>query len=283
MVARFTTWSIAVDFVGAVQLTVSALLQSPQFLYRAEPQAPGAIPGAIEPVAPYALASRLSFFLWEGQPDAELLAAAAAGTLSSPNELRAQATRMLADGRARRVFWNFHRQWLNLDRILLSEHEVRTPEVDALWSSGTAASAHRETQRFIENVLMETGSLRAMLTSSRAWLDPEMARVYGVPFVGDAAEVTLDPAQRAGLITRASFLAGDSHRGATSPPIRGNSILSGLLCRLPTPPPANIDTTPPTQKPNSGPQTNRAPLRRAHLAGSLSGLPPDAQWDWLWL
>ncbi|MBA3456704.1 MAG: DUF1592 domain-containing protein [Deltaproteobacteria bacterium] len=268
---RFTSWATAVDFSAAVQLTLSAMLQAPQFLYRAEPA--DVLASTTEPVLPvdgYAMASRLSFFLWESIPDDELLRAAGAGQLETEDDIRQQAARMLSDPRALRLAWDFHRQWLALDRIMNDEHEVRTSEVDAAWTSTTQASALRESRMFVERSFTDVGTLGDLLTSRRAWVNNEMARVYGVdgPATADSwREVTLPAEQRAGILTRAAFLAGYSHRGGTSPPIRGNAINLRLLCQLPAPPPDGVDLSIPMPDPNSGPQTNRM-LFEARTTGS---------------
>jgi hypothetical protein len=255
---RFLSWQSASDFEGAVQLTLSAMLQSPQFVYRAEPLPPEAQPGAVIPVEPYAMASRLSFFLWESVPDDALLQAAASGALATEDQIRAQAQRMLDDDRAKRVFWDFPRQWLGLDRILLGEDLVRTPAVDPDWTAATQASASLETQLFVTNVLAGGGTLPDLLTSRRAWIDGEMARIYGVPAPDVPwSEVQLPETQRAGLLTRVSYLAGFSHAGATSPPVRGNAIQLRFLCELPVSPPPNADLSQPMVAPGQGPQTNR--------------------------
>ncbi len=257
--SSFAAWQKALDFQAAAQLTLSAMLQSPQFIYRPEP-APVAVEfKELAPIEPYAMASRLSFFLWESSPDDELLRAAAANQLSTDEQVAAQAERMLKDPRVQRVYWNFHRQWLGLDRILDDEHAVKTPAVDPLWSPATQASALEETRQLVSHELSEHGSLRTLLTSRRAWVDGEMARVYQVPPPLDPkswAEVELDGAHRSGLLSRVAFLAGFSHRGATSPPIRANGIQLRFLCQLPRPPPPNLDTTPPMQ-PATGVKTNR--------------------------
>lgn len=240
-----TRWTAAVDFEGAMQLVLERLLQSPAVLYRPETSADG-----------YALASRLSFLLWESAPDEALLTEAAAGRLSTREQVRAQATRMLNDVKARRAMWNFHRQWLGLERLMLDEHTVRTPEVDAAWTEASQQAALAETQAFVEHVMAEEGTLAALLTSRRAWLDAESARLYGVTTFQPGQGTVLDGAQRAGVLTRVAFLASTSHRGATSPPIRGNALGLKLLCRQPTPPPPGIDTTPPA-KPPTGARTTR--------------------------
>jgi hypothetical protein len=263
---RFQAWSTAIDFEAAVRLTLSAMLQSPQFLYRAEPApligADGNANGPlnVRPVEPYAMASRLSFFLWESVPDDLLLQAASRNELSTAAQIRAQAERMLADERARRVLWSFHRQWLGLDRILGEEHLVRTPQVDPSWTVGSPTAASTESRLFVENVLMANGSLHELLMSRRAWVNGEMARIYGAEAPADPAawhEVTLPEDQRAGILTRSAFLAGYSHRGATSPPIRGNGLQLHLLCELPISPPPGVDLSQPKAAPNDGPKTNR--------------------------
>lgn len=257
---RFQQWQASIDFEAAVRLTLSAMLQSPRFVYRPEPS-PGGAAGSVVPVEPYAMASRLSFFLWESVPDAALLEAASRGELATVEQIYDQAERMLADDRAKRVLWNFHRQWLGLDRVLGDEHVVRTPEVDPGWTAATPLAATTESRLFVENVLAADGSLRDLLTSRRAWVNGEMARIYGVAPPADVnawSEVELPATERAGILTRVAFLAGTSHRGATSPPIRGNAIGLRLLCQAPVSPPPGADLSQPKAAPNEGPRTNRA-------------------------
>jgi hypothetical protein len=242
---RFLAWQTAVDFPGAVELTLAAMLQSPQFLYRPEPVPTGVPVGAAVPVEAYAMASRLSFLLWQSIPD---------------DELRPQVKRMLEDPRGKRSLWSFHRQWMGLDRILLPEGSMRTPAVDPQWTTATQTSAVIESELFVENVLGQGGTFRDLLTSQRAWVYGEMARIYGFDTPADPmswTEVTLPPSERAGLLTRTAFLAGYSHAAATSPPVRGNGIELRLLCSLPISPPPGVDLSQPMASPDVGPQTNR--------------------------
>ena len=256
---HFQAWRATIDFPGAVQLTLSAMLQSPQFIYRAEPL-PAKPSGSVVPVDSYAMASRLSFFLWQSVPDDALMQAAALDQLQTDAQIHAQATRMLADPRALRVLWSFPRQWLGLDQILLAEDTARTPQVDPFWTTSPQASAYTETQLFVQNVLGQGGTFRDLLTSPRAWVNGEMARIYQVETPIDPAawtEVTLSPVERAGLLTRVSFLAGYSHAGATSPPVRGNAIQLRILCSLPISPPPGVDLSQPSIPDGGGPETNR--------------------------
>jgi hypothetical protein len=256
--AQFQAWEMAVDFAGAAQLTLSAMLQSPQFLYRPEPLPAGARPGTLVPVEPYAMASRLSYLLWESGPDETLLEAASIDALRTEAQVRGQAERMLADPRTKRVLWDFPRQWLGLDKILTGENVSRTAEVDPLWTTTTQASAWSETRLFVESTLAGGGKLGDLLTSRTAWIDGEMARIYGVSTPAAAwTEASLPATERAGLLTRVGFLASASHPGATSPPVRGNAIQLQLLCELPVSPPPGVDLSQPKAPAGQGPQTNR--------------------------
>lgn len=258
---RFHAWETAVDFEAAVRLTLAALLQAPQFLYRPEYEPTDPESPAVVAVEPYALASRLSMLLWQSAPDATLLDAARTNQLQSAEQVRAQAARMLADERSKSGYWAFHRAWFGVDRLRGEEHTLRTSEVDPQWTERTVDAAIEESRRFIENTLFETGSFRELMESPRAWVDAESARLYGVAGPSDAStviETTLPRDQRAGILTRVAFLAGTSHRGATSPPIRGNAVFVRLFCELPNSPPPGANLTPPTQTPETGPQTNRA-------------------------
>jgi hypothetical protein len=258
--ARFQQWQMAVDFPGAVQLTLSAMLQSPQFLYRPEPVPGGTPAGTPVPVDPYEMATRLSFFLWQSVPDDALLDAAAQGALGADDGIRAQMERMLADPRGKRALWSFHRQWLGLDQILSPEGATRTAAVDPLWTTFSRTDSVTESELFVENTLTQGGTFEDLLTSPAAWVDGEMARLYGLPAPADPAQwnpVSLPGSQRAGLLTRIAFLAGYSHAGATSPPVRGSAIELRLLCHLPISPPPGADLSQPTAPPDGGPETNR--------------------------
>ena len=273
---RFQAWQASIDFEAAVRLTLSAMLQAPQFLYRPEPAGADASSGVsrLVPVEPHAMASRLSFFLWESVPDDALVAAASRGELETEEQIRAEAERMLQDERARRVLWSFHRQWLGLDRVLGDEHLVRTPEVDPAWTAATPVSAAIESRLFVENVLFANGSLRDLLTSRRAWVNGDMARIYGVAAPADPAawsEALLPETERAGILTRVAFLAGHSHRGATSPPIRGNGLQLRFFCQPPAAPPPGVDLSQPKADPKQGPQTNRMLFEARTAPSSCQG------------
>ncbi|MDQ3035215.1 MAG: DUF1592 domain-containing protein [Myxococcota bacterium] len=265
--ALFDEQRIAIDFEAAVQLTVMALLQSPHFLYRLELPRPRDIGeesdagGEVAPLDGWQIATRLSYFLWESTPDSVLLDAAAASELATPEQIEAHARRMLADPRAREAVVDFHRQWLDFDRIEEDEHQGRVPELYPTWNEGVRAAVREEQDRFVEGTLFDgEGTLSAMFTSRRTWVNASLASLYGVDGPSDDAtwqEATLPESERAGLLTRAGFLASHAHSGNGSPPLRGVFVMERLLCEPRPSPPASADTSPPIAMPGDEVRTNR--------------------------
>jgi len=252
--AFFEAQRTAIDFDAAVQLTVSAMLQAPQFLYRLESEGTPLNAQQIE-LSQYELASRLSYFLWESMPDDSLLGAADRGELATQAELEGQARRLLADPRAQASVRNFHRQWLYLDRVLA---ENKLPELFPSWSDQAQRSAREETLRFVEGTFFGGGTIEDLLTSPVAYVDDVMAELYGVPAPAEPwSPVELDPSERAGILSRIAFLAGNAHEANGSPPLRGIYVMERLLCEPRPSPPANADLSPPMADPERGPVTNR--------------------------
>ncbi len=254
--SRFSQWQAQSDFTGACQLLLEWLLQCPQFVYR--PETESTFDG-------YARATRLALLVWNSVPDDALLTAAANHELDTREGLVRHAQSMMRDRRFQRTLLDFHRQWLNLDRLLLDEHDHRTADIDPGWSAATQRAALAESERFLTYALFDDATLTTLLTSRRAWLDAETAPRYGVS-LDRSPEVLLPEGQRAGILTRLAFLASSSHPGTTSPPIRGNLVNLRLLCRQPNPPPPELDTSLP--RPDGGPQTTRQ-LFEARTAGRV--------------
>lgn len=256
--ALFDTQRRAIDFRGAIQLVAMAMLQGPFFLYRLELSAGSG--GPTIPLSGYELATRMSYFLWQSMPDDELLAAAAAGQLSDPMRAEMHARRLLADPRATAAVIDFHRQWLELDRIQAIEHQTRAYDPEGVWTTQTQASAQQEMRRFIGSVFEREGTLDALLTSRRSFVNATLAGIYGVEGPSDDAtfrEVELPEGERAGVLTRVSTMASHAHPGNPSPPLRGVYMMTRILCEQPLSPPGDADTSPPMAAPGSGPRTNR--------------------------
>ncbi|MFM2417579.1 MAG: hypothetical protein RL385_2302 [Pseudomonadota bacterium] len=253
----FQRAALAVDFEAAVQLVLEVLLQSPQFLYRVEDEPSHGEVGVVK-LNDSDMASRLSYFLWGSTPDDTLLDAAAEGRLGTEAGISAEVDRMLADPRLNRAMWDFHRQWLGIDRILGEEHRERATSVDPNWSVSLPQAAYDETRRFIEHTMGEDGRVTELLLSRAAWLDGTSASLYGLQGFSGSVPVRTDlPVERGGVLTRAAFLAGFSHRGTTSPPVRANAVQLRLLCRAPTPPPPGVSTTIDDAADTTAPRTTR--------------------------
>jgi hypothetical protein len=241
--------SAEIDFEAAIELAVAALMQAPQFTYRLEL---GAGDGR---VTAYELASRLSYLLWQSMPDETLMAAAAANQLATPAQLEAQARRMLREPRARQAMVDFHRQWLDFDRVL---EEPKEPGAFPDWGPELRAAIREEVDRFVAGVMLDgDGTLASLLTSRKSWVDAELAEHYGLPPVSKWTQVELPANERSGILTRSDFLAGQAHETNGSPVLRGVFVIDRLLCAGLDAPPASADTSTPQRAPGSGPITNR--------------------------
>ncbi len=255
--AFFAKQMSAISWSAAFELTTTAFLESPQFLYRLEFGAPAdASSSAGEvPLDDYEMASRLSYFFWQSMPDAELFDAADAGSLHTQAEIEAQARRLLADSRAQIAIADFHRQWLDFDRLLTQNKDsVLFPE----WNDAMRNGMREESTRFVEDVFGSgSGTLSELLTSTSTFVNVDIAKVYGVSAKGAAFEkIDLPGDQRSGILTQGTFLASRAHSTNGSPPLRGVAVLDALLCDRPPPPPPTANTAAPTSDPTK-PKTNR--------------------------
>lgn len=241
------------DFASGVRAVLEVALQAPEFLYRIELGEPADDrgPGWARPT-PYEMATRLSYLYRGSTPDPGLMAAAEGGELTTPAQIEAQAARLLAQDPVREVVRYFYFQLLDLHGITFAaagstEHPTFTPEIGDLLL--------HETELFVDDVTWESpGTFEALFTTPETWLNADLAAFYGVdgPSGPDFQRVTPDPAQRAGLLTQASFLAGTSHSTGTSPVQRGLFVFRTLLCgTLPAAPPDVSVTLPPEPDPGA--------------------------------
>jgi hypothetical protein len=245
------------DFYGGLEYALAALLQSPHFLYRVELGEGGRLT-SIE------AASRLSFLLWDGPPDEELLALGEEGALDDPDVRRTQAERMWEDPRARRGLRAFFDDWLDLVDVA---DVVKDPVLFVHWSEGIGASAREETLSTLEWLVFDVeGDLRDLATTRTTFLDRSLAALYAVPAPareGFARTELPADGPRAGLLGQASFLALQAHSTSTSVTRRGMFVRTALLCQEIPPPPANVDTSIPAP-------TEEAPTMRERVAQHLS-------------
>ncbi len=229
---------------NGVRLAITAMLQSPHFLYRVELGDAREGDGASAPLAADERATRLAYFLWGTMPDAELFAAADAGELATAEGVAAQARRMLEDPRAAIALERFAVEWLELELSDAVKDEARYPE----WSAGLAESADASTRRFVTHVVFEsTGTIAELLTAPYAFVDAELAPLYGVAAPADAGmtRVALDPTRRAGLLSQVGVLAQHARNDQSSPVMRGRWVRERLLCQHLPPPPDDVSTMAP--------------------------------------
>lgn len=231
------------SFADGIRVLVQGMLQSPFFLYHLE-QLPPEGEGQVNALSPYEVASRLSYFLWESMPDDALRQAAAAGELSTPEQLQAQAERMIADPRAKDSIRHFHAQWLELEGLTQVDKD---PELFPDFSPELLASMEEEVGRFVEHVILEgDGSLDTLMTADFTFADEELAALYGVEHPGGGfARVELPADERSGLLTLAGVMTAHAHHNQTSPVLRGAMVRENFLCQTPPPPPDTVNDNPP--------------------------------------
>ncbi|MDQ3622682.1 MAG: DUF1592 domain-containing protein [Verrucomicrobiota bacterium] len=244
----------------ALRAGFKAILVSPRFLML--DSSPGRLDG-------YALASRLSYFLWSTMPDAPLLADAAAGELAQPGRLHAQVERMLAHPKARAFTENFTAQWLDLKQIDATTPDKQLyPEFDELLQ----VSMLLETRGFFDELLRENLSVLSFIDSDWAMLNQRLAEHYqlfakgappsvadgskpaggttrytstaaATPLVGglDVRRIALPPgSRRGGVLTQGAVLKVSANGTTTSPVIRGVWLLDRLLGAPVPPPPESV-------------------------------------------
>jgi mono/diheme cytochrome c family protein len=223
-------------FNAGIEMALSAVLVSPEFLFRVEPDPRGVAPNTPYRISDLELASRLSFFLWSSIPDDELIDAAVAGKLHEPAMLERQVKRMLADDRSRSLITNFASQWLHLRNLDSITPDMRLfPDFD----DNLRQAFRQETELFVESILREDRSALDLLRANYTYVNERLARHYGIPHIYGTRfrRIELDAESgRGGLLRQASILTVTSYATRTSPVIRGKWVLDNLL-GVPPPPP----------------------------------------------
>jgi hypothetical protein len=226
----------------AIELTLRAMLQSPQFLYRVDAQK-AATPqtGAIA-LTPNEMASRLSYFLTNTTPDATLLAAASADQLGTDANIETQARRLLETSRAREMARDFVGQWLGLARLdgaarLAPDQTYGATELVPDWKDTLG--------KFLDDALWNDGNVQALMTSPKLFLTPKLAALYGQPAPTDPNAPVTASGQRSGLLTQPAILALLAHSDQSAPVLRGVFVRERILCLEVQPPPPDVVVVPP--------------------------------------
>ncbi|HEY1081573.1 MAG TPA: DUF1592 domain-containing protein, partial [Prosthecobacter sp.] len=223
--------------LGALRFVLEGMLVSPSFLFRGDPQPAGPATDGVALIDEYALASRLSYFLWSAPPDDRLLQLAAKGELRK--NLGEELKRMIGDWHSYAITEDFAGQWLQLrDMDIVSPDTKRFPE----WKGGIAFSMKRESQMFFEHILKENKSILEFLDSDYTFADRKLAEWYGIKdFKGDKFQmVSLKGTPRGGILTQGSILTLTSGQTRTSPVKRGKYLLENILGTPPPPAPEGV-------------------------------------------
>ncbi|MGH7173384.1 MAG: DUF1592 domain-containing protein, partial [Gemmataceae bacterium] len=221
----------------ALRDTIASVLLSPHFCYRIDLAEPGT---ATRPLSDYALASRLSYFLWSSMPDAELLAHAAKGDLHRPDVLKAQARRLLRDPKARGLATEFAGNWLDFRRF--EEHNSVDRQRFPSFTNELRQAMFEEPIRYFLGVAQRNRSVLDLLYGRDTFVNRPLARHYGMPTTKGANEwihvTDARPYGRGSLLPMAVFLTKNAPGLRTSPVKRGYWVVRRLLGeRIPPPPP----------------------------------------------
>jgi hypothetical protein len=225
----------------AIRDSIVSVLMSPDFLYRIDLSGDGPVTLKREPLSNYALASRLSYFLWSSMPDDVLLRHAAAGDLQRPDVLLAQTRRMLKDSRVSGLATEFTGNWLAF-RQFETNNSVDRARFPA-FNNDLRAAMFQEPVRLMVDAISNNRSVLDLIYGNYTFVNPVLAAHYGIPGItGDANNwVRVDDATRygrGGLLPMAVFLTQNSPGLRTSPVKRGNWVVQKVLgVRIPPPPP----------------------------------------------
>ncbi|WP_231734094.1 DUF1592 domain-containing protein [Calycomorphotria hydatis] len=231
---------------------MTAMLTSSRFLYRAEIQPEPNSPGTVVPVDEFALASRLSFLLWNSTPDDQLLELAGKGQLRG--RLKSEIDRLLSDSRSLRFYQQFVGQWLqtkdavgvNISAkhvIKLPPSELRTRQIRTFSKKYTRNAMRQETELLFQYLVNEQRPLTELLTADYTFLNEWLARLYEIEGVvgEEMRRVELPPdANRRGILAHGSLHTVTSNPTRTSPVKRGLFLLENILGTPAPPAPADV-------------------------------------------
>ncbi|MBX9652280.1 DUF1592 domain-containing protein [bacterium] len=233
----------------AIQFAMARIFVAPAFLYRLE-----AAPEGISPakVSDWELANRLSYFLWASQPDDELRSVAASGQLSNPEQLKAQAHRMLKDPKVRRMATEFACQWLHIyDFDALDEKsEKHFPEFAEL-----RGDMYEESIRFFTDLFQNDLSIIEVFDADHTFVNERLAKFYGIPEITGPEWRRVDGVRkydRGGILGFSTTLAKQSGASRTSPILRGAWLSEVILGEKLPKPPKNVPILPDDESATDG-------------------------------
>lgn len=247
------------SFSVAMRSAAVAILCSPDFLYLREPA------GKLDD---FALATRLSYFLWRTSPDDELLRIAGSGRLRDLATLRAQTDRLLSHSNSERFVADFTDGWLNLRDIDFTSPDRKLyPEFDGQLQDAMVG----ESRGFFRELIKANLSPLNIVQSDFAMLNRRLAEHYAIPGVtsSEIQNVKLPPdSKRGGVLTQGAVLKVSANGTTTSPVTRGAWVLERILGTPPQPPPPG---TPGLEPDSRGGTTLREQLAKHRSLESCNG------------
>lgn len=232
------------DVYQGLEYALASLLLAPEFLFRIESVEPDpGAPGELR-MTGYSKAARLSYFLWNTTPDAQLLAAAARGELHDAAGLRREVERLLQSPRLQAGMRSLFADMLRFDMFPGLSKDA---ELYPVFTSEVAQAMQEQTlQTLIEYLLVEDGDYRQLFTQQAMPMNRTLGMVYAVPVEqqdGWDEYQFADASARGGLLSQASLLSLHAHAGSSSPTLRGLFVRETFLCQSVPPPPADVDFT----------------------------------------
>jgi hypothetical protein len=215
------------------------MLQSPQFLNRVEfaPAPAAGTTATFTRPTHYEMASRLSYLLWQSMPDQVLFDAAANNQLGTDAEIAAQARRMLADPKAKRVY-QFFQEWMDVDELSAME---RDEGVYPSYTDKLPGLLAQEAKAFVDDVLWNgAGDFKTLMTAPYSFVNAELATHYGISGVTGTNFRKVDTPGRGGFLTLGGVVSVHDKPTRSSIVLRGLRVRTEILCHIVGAPPADI-------------------------------------------
>lgn len=235
-----TAQTLGASAADGLRYSMVAALVSPYFIFKLEidPDPASATPRRLND---HELATRLSYSLWSTMPDDELLAAADAGQLSTDAGLTEQVDRMLLDPRIEALAENFASQWLEFRD--LEDHQIDSQTFPE-FNSRLIGSMQAEAKAYFMEFMQGQHTLQDFIDARFTFVDSVLAEHYDLPDPGtqpgQMALVDTSAVPRSGVMTLGAVLTSTSYSTRTSPVLRGQFVMSQLLCSEVPPPPPDI-------------------------------------------
>jgi len=225
------------SFPVGIEWITFAMLQSPHFLNRVEFTPAPADGKTYARPASYEMASRLSFLLWQSMPDDALFEAAAQNKLSTDAEVAAQARRMLADPKAKRIY-QFFQEWMDVDELPAMD---RNTDVYPEYKDSLPDLLAQEAKAFVDDVIWNgAGDFKTLMTAPYSFVNAELATHYGLSGVTGTNFRRVDTPGRGGFLSLGGVVSVHDKATRSSIVLRGLRIRTEVLCQVVGAPPADI-------------------------------------------